>query len=326
MKTLIYGAGPIGQWLALRLHQAGTDVTLLARGRTFEVLDREGIVIVDGWTGERMTARVPLVDRIGENDSFDLVVVAMQRNNRIDVCKELARNPNLPNVLFLGNDFAGFRRYFHHLPEKKVLLGFPGVGGGWRGNDLVIMDREKENANPGEIFIGEIDGVKRARTRLIGRLFEAAGIKVHHERDIDGWLKYHFAFMAPTAAAILEKGGDLGAVAGDPELIHRYCRACREAGDVLRKVGYHRRQPGIFNLYYWLPRWLEPKVFGKLFGSRNAEIRFGLHARSVGPELLDLADEFETMAVLVGMKTPTLDELLESVRRPFADVEQKELE
>jgi hypothetical protein len=42
--------------------------------------------------------------------------------------------------------------------------------------------------------------------------------------------------------------------------------------------------------------------------------------------LLDLADEFETMAVLVGMKTPTLDELLESVRQPFADVEQKEVE
>ena len=29
MKTLIYGAGPIGRWMALRLHEAGRDVTLL---------------------------------------------------------------------------------------------------------------------------------------------------------------------------------------------------------------------------------------------------------------------------------------------------------
>ena len=29
MKTLVYGAGPIGRWLALRLHQGGKDVTLL---------------------------------------------------------------------------------------------------------------------------------------------------------------------------------------------------------------------------------------------------------------------------------------------------------
>ena len=325
MKTLIYGAGPIGQWLALRLHQAGTDVTLLARNPTFETLERDGVVIVDGLTGERMAAQVPLVDHLGPKDRYDLVVVTMQRQNRLAVCPVLARNPHLQNILFLGNDVAGFRRYLDHLPEKKVLLGFPGVGGGWRGEDLVVMDREDPDGSLGEIFIGEIDGIKRMRTWLIGKLFEAAGIRVHHERDIDGWLKYHFAFMAPTAAAVLEKGGDLRAVAGDPELIHRYCRACREAGDVLRKVGYHRRQPGIFNLYYWLPRWLEPKVFGKLFGSANSEIRFGLHARTVGPELLDLADEFKTMAMLVGMKTPTFDELLESVRRPPAEVERKEV-
>ena len=31
MKTLIYGAGPIGQWLALQLHSSDADVSLLAR-------------------------------------------------------------------------------------------------------------------------------------------------------------------------------------------------------------------------------------------------------------------------------------------------------
>ena len=41
MKTLIYGAGPIGQWLALRLQQAGKDVRLPARNRTYDQLDRD---------------------------------------------------------------------------------------------------------------------------------------------------------------------------------------------------------------------------------------------------------------------------------------------
>jgi hypothetical protein len=121
--------------------------------------------------------------------------------------------------------------------------------------------------------------------------------------------------MAPTVGVILEKGGDLQAVAEDPEAIHRYCRACREAGDVLRKAGYRRRQPAIFNLYYWLPRWLEPTVFSKLFASHSAKIRIGLHARTVGPELLEMADEFKLMTSLAGMRTPTLDQLLEIVRR-----------
>ena len=75
MKTLIYGAGPIGQWLALRLHQAGKDVTLLARNN-FDTLSRDGIVIVDGLTGERLTARVPLVKGLGPDDQYDLVLVS----------------------------------------------------------------------------------------------------------------------------------------------------------------------------------------------------------------------------------------------------------
>jgi 2-dehydropantoate 2-reductase len=325
MKTLIFGAGPIGQWLALRLHQANTDVCLLARGETLRSLQRQGVEIVDGLTGERIAARVKLVDRLDPDDRYDLVVVAMQRASRIVVCSELARNPHLENILFLGNDVEGFRRYLDHLSADRVLLGFPGAGGGWRGDDLVVMDRERRNAPYGELFIGEIDGDVSQRTQEIAKLFEAAGIKVSIEKDMDGWLKYHFAFMAPTAGIIFMRDGDMGAVAADREAIRSYCRACREAGDVLRAVGYRRRQPPVFNLYYWLPRWMEPLVFSRLFGSRSAEIRFGLHARVVGPELLELSEEFDVLKHLAGMETPCLDALLRHVPRGDPGVDRKEV-
>jgi len=313
MKTLIYGAGPIGRWLALRMQQAGQDVTLLARNETYRSLDERGIEIVDGLTGERLAAQVKLVDRLGPEDDYDLVVVAMAKAGRLAVCPVLAQNEHLKNILFLGNDVAGSGRYVDHLTEDQVLLGFPGLGGGWEGTDLVIMDREKANAHHGEIFIGELDGAIRDRTLEIKQLFEGAGIKVSIKRDMDGWLKYHFAFIAPTAGVIFRKGGDLRAVAADGEAIHQYCRACREAGNVLRTIGYRRRQPPVFNLYYWLPRWLEPVVFSKLFGSRSAEVRFGLHARTVGPELNEMAEEFAKLKHQAGIETPCLDALLEHV-------------
>ncbi len=316
MKTLIYGAGPIGQWLALRMHQAGQDVTLLARGETYRVLQERGVEIVDGLTGERLVARVDLVERLDTEDRYSLVVVAMSRSSRLAVCPILARNRHLENVLFLGNDVSGFHRYMGHLPEDSVLLGFPGAGGGWQDGDLVVMDREKKGGPRGELFIGELDGSTRKRTRRIRELFEAAGIKVSLESDIDGWLKYHFAFMAPTTGVIFKKGGDLAAVAADREAIHFYCRACREAGAVLRAAGYRKRQPPVFNLYYWLPRWLEPTVFSKLFGSRSAEIQFGLHARTVGPELLGLVADFTELKARTGIETPSLDALLGHVPAP----------
>jgi 2-dehydropantoate 2-reductase len=314
MKTLIYGAGPIGQWLALKLAHAGKDVTLLARNETLRALRERGIRILDAPTGETLTAQVPLVDRLNPDDDYELVVVTMARASRLAVCPILAGNENVKHILFLGNDVDGFHRYLDHLPAQKVLLGFPGAGGGMENGELVILDREKPNAKA-ELYIGELDGKKNDRTRAIAALFAAARLKVHVEKNMDGWLKYHFAFIAPTVGVTFSHGGDMKAVAADKEAIHQYCRACRQAGDVLRAVGYRKRQPGVFNLYYWMPRWLEPKVFAKLFGSEASAVRFGLHAQTIGPELLDMAADFAELKRTSGLETPDLDALLDAVPR-----------
>ena len=309
MKTLIYGAGPIGRWLALKLEKAGKDVTLLGRGNTYKTLKETGVCFVDAPTGEQLCAQVNIVDELAPQDRYDLVVVPMVKSSRLAVCPILAKNKNLKNILFLGNEVAGPAEYLKHLSKEQVLLGFPGTGGGWKGDDLIIADRDKPTGKA-KIFIGELDGKARPRTRQIKNLFEESRISVSVEKDMDGWLKYHFAFMGPTAGIIFKFDGDMKAVASDKEGIHLYCRACREAGNILRKVGYVKRQPFVFNLFYWLPRWLETKIFAKLFNSEEAEVKFGLHAKAVGPELLGLSEEFAELKARSGIKTPSLDALL----------------
>ena len=81
----------------------------------------------------------------------------------------------------------------------------------------------------------------------------------------------------------------------------------------------------MFNLYYWLPRFLEPMVFRQLFGSRSGEVRFGLHARTVGPELLEMAEEFAELKAEAGIETPTLDALLDHVPRPRPAADREEV-
>ncbi|MCP4197632.1 MAG: ketopantoate reductase family protein [Proteobacteria bacterium] len=324
MKTLIYGAGPIGQWLALKLEKAGTDVTLLARGQTYEALEQDGIRIRDALTGEQVRAQVKLTKALGSQDRYDLVVVPMVKSSRLAVCPTLAENMHIEHFLFLGNEVAGADEYFTHLPKEKVLLGFPGAGGGHKDGELIIAEGDKPGGK-GKIFIGELDGKPRSRTRQIKKLLEDSCIAVSIEKDIDGWLKYHFAFIGPTAGVIYKFDGDMKAVASDAEAIHQYCQACREAGDVLRKIGYKKRQPAIFNLYYWLPRWLEPKALANLFGSDEAEVKFGLHAGVVGPELLGLAEEFEVLKRKANMDTPNLDALIDCVRKAQPAGEAKEV-
>ena len=81
MKTLIFGAGPIGSVYAHLLHKAGKDVTILARNKHFDFIKENGLVLVNEFTGKRDTAKVNVVDKLDETDAYDLVVVAMRKNN-----------------------------------------------------------------------------------------------------------------------------------------------------------------------------------------------------------------------------------------------------
>ncbi len=45
MRTLVFGAGPLGRMLAARLHHGGQDVTLLARGKRMIQLCQHGMVL-----------------------------------------------------------------------------------------------------------------------------------------------------------------------------------------------------------------------------------------------------------------------------------------
>ena len=56
-------------------------------------------------------------------------------------------------------------------------------------------------------------------------------------------------------------------------------------------------------------------MFGKLFNSRSAEVRVGLHAAGVVPELLEMAEEFAELRAEAGLETPTLDSLLACLPR-----------
>ena len=311
MKTLIYGAGPIGRVYGFYLKQAGKDVTILARNETYRYINENGIVLKDGHTGEIQSAKVKTIGELGSADSFDIVLVTMRKSSRVSICPVLAENPNLKNIIFVGNDISGFKKYTDYLPPEKILLGFPSAGGGIIDNVLTFVDRDKPNGKRNPLYLGELNGKFGERTKQLKSFFENAEIPVKLVKDMDGWLKYHFAFVAPIAGVYFKCQKDFKAVQADSDAIRTYIRACKEAGDVLEAAGYKKRQPFIFNLYYWFPEGLNAKIFrDKFFGSRFVEVAMGMHATAIGDELLELIVEFREVQAETSVETPHLDHLL----------------
>ena len=312
MKTLIFGAGPLGSLYACLLHKAGNDVTILARNEHFTFLKENGVLLINEFTQEKTVEKVKVVSSLAEDDSYDLVIVLMRKNQIKNVLPVLSKNKNSQNIMFMGNNTLGFDLYLEHLPKEKILFGFPG-GGGSRINHIVhYVDSEKPGGKRLSITIGEIDGKIIDRTKQVKKMFETSGVPVNIVDDMDSWLKYHVAFVNPIAGALL-KAGDNYKLAKDKETIRTYIRSVKEGGNVLKALGYKKSYNVKLNLFYWMPEGLLIKILRQVFNSKFAAVAMMMHANSARDEMIELGNEFKTLKNQTSLKTPNLDELISCI-------------
>jgi 2-dehydropantoate 2-reductase len=263
--------------------------------------------LVDEISGAEEASRVHVLCELRPEVEYDLVIVLIRKNKLPPVFKTLATNCRFKNILFMGNNARGFKSYQDALPEAKLLFGFPGAGGGMSEHVVYYADRERPGGKRKPVTIGEPDGKTRKRTQAIKSLFEAAGIPVDLSTDIDGWLKYHVALVSPLVNALYKHDCDNHALAKDKATLRAMVRAAREGGSVLHALGYTKRQPFQFNLFYWLPEILNVKALEGLLGSRFAEVAFARHARAARDEFGELGDEFQSLVEQTSIATPNID-------------------
>jgi 2-dehydropantoate 2-reductase len=315
MKTLIIGAGPLGSLYTYLFHKAGKDVTLLARNDHYDFLKENGLVLVNEFNKERKVERVKVVNTLEDHDAYELVITLMRKNSVKKLLPELQKNRNIRNYLFMGNNGSGFDEYLKYLSVEKILFGFPGGGGSRIDHVAHYVDSEKPNGKRMPVTIGEIDGKTRLRTRQIRQLFETSGIPVKVVDDIDSWLKYHIAFVLPVVGALLTSG-DNYQLAKDKSTIRKYIHAAKEAGRVLKAIGYKKSYNPKLKLFYWMPMGLTSKILSKVFNSKFSEVAMMMHARAAQDEMIELTKAFYQLRDQSNIKTPNLDELMKSIISP----------
>src|SRR4051794_20363905 len=102
MKLLVYGAGVCGSLFAARMHEAGHDVTLLARGERLAALRRQGVQLAEE---DGPVRRVPILVPEHPGGEYDLITVFVRTHQVDAVLASLAGVRG--DVLFLLNWAAG---------------------------------------------------------------------------------------------------------------------------------------------------------------------------------------------------------------------------
>jgi len=222
MKLLVYGAGNCGSLFAVRLHEAGYDVSLLARGERLTALRQHGVLLAEGDSRTTRQVPVPVVER--PDGPYDLTAVVVRTHQVDSVLESIAGLDG--DVLFLLNWAAGPEPLGAAIGRGRVLLGFPTAAG--------TMDGEVVRYRPTTLMtrlvrmpIGEPDGRTTPRLQRILQTFRSAGISARAEAQMDAWLKTHAAFAVPLGQAAYTAGGPK-ALAGDPDAIRDMIRLMRQ--------------------------------------------------------------------------------------------------
>ncbi|MBN2085730.1 MAG: ketopantoate reductase family protein [Anaerolineales bacterium] len=309
MKILVYGAGPLGSFLAARLHEAGNDVSLLARGQRLTDLREHGVVLMDTETGKETVARPAIVERLEPGDAFDLVMVVMRKNRALEILPVLAANKHTPNVLFLMNNAAGPDALVQALGAERVMMGFPMAAGYRRGHVIHYLFGGRPG-KPVKIPIGEADGSVQPRTREIAAVFDSMpGFAGEIRTDMDAWLKTHVALLMPSLAPAMRAAGrDNVRMGRTRDAVVLAVRAIREGFGVVRKLGYPV-VPSSIRQMEWMPEPILVWYLQKLLPHPRMRTATLEHADAAQDEIRHLAGEFDALIERAGIPTPVIDGL-----------------
>ncbi len=307
MRILVYGMGPLGSVYAARLAEAGHDVVALARGERLEHLREYGIVLEDARTAERETWHVDTIEELEADDSYDLIMVVMRKNQAMEILPTLEDNRASPTVLFMMNNAGGFAELTESLGRERVMVGFPFPGGDRHGHVMRIVPQVA--GRPWELPIGEVDGRVTPRTRRIAAILESMrGFTVVIRTDMDAWLKYHVAAAVPLAAALYAADLSSERLARTPDALILGVRGLKEAFEGLRSMGIPP-SPAPGRLVEYIPEPVLVPLVGKAVTAEDLQPSIIGHPRDARDEMQYLADELLALLRSADISTPYLDQL-----------------
>ena len=308
MKILVYGAGVIGSIYAARLYEAGCKITLLARGKHFENLKQNGVIIKDTLTGKQTISKLPLTLQLEANDFYDLIIVTVRLDQLDTVVPVLKNNKVCTLIMFMLNNPDNIEQLINKLNPKHIILGFPGVGGTSQNNIIDYVQIKQQ-----ETTIGEINGVISARIKEIKVPFERAGFKVNISTNMKAWLKTHAVFVACVSASIIREDGDSVQLGKKRSSVKTMVKSIREGFTACKHLGIPIASVNLKIIFMIMPQWFSICYWQKAMQGTVGTLAMAPHANKAKDEMKLLANKVLTIVHSSSFPTPTLDLLLSSL-------------
>ena len=250
MKIAIYGAGAIGSYLGVRLHQAGAKVSLIARGVQLAAMKANGVTLkADDGT---VTVRPFVTGDARDAGPQDFVFIALKGQDLPGAANDIAHLMGPDTTLVTAmNGIPYWYLYGIAVPWRGKTLQSVDPGGTIArvlppdrviGSVLypwaeVIAPGVVEQSTSNRFVMGEPDGTESARIRRLTGIMSAGQLDAPITRDIrtEIWLKL-WGNLCFNPLSVLT-GATIDRLTSVPELLDLERAMMKEAEKVANALG-----------------------------------------------------------------------------------------
>ncbi len=187
MKITIIGTGGVGGYFGGKLAAAGYDVTFVARGRHYEAIKNNGLLVksVDGDFKIENAKAVKNIQDVIDTDFAILGVKAWQVKEVAPELKKIIHKNSI--ILPLQNGIAAVDELREHIENSNIIGGLCRIMSKIESPGVV----NHFGVTPFILF-GETDNSKTERGMIIKEMFDKSGIECRIAEDINAelWKKY----------------------------------------------------------------------------------------------------------------------------------------
>ncbi len=308
VKILVIGAGVNGSDVITKLVSARLDAKVLARGKRYDEIKNEGIIIEDPFNHKRTITKVPVINHLEPDDIYDFILVIVRKNQIAELLPVLAQNKS-PNIVFMGNNLSGPEEFAKVIDKQRIMLGMVVAGGKRDGNIIRAM-----TSTPIPSPFGEMNGTITPRLKQLVKILRDAGIKATTSTNMIDIQMTHAVGVALIGKLTMKYNCDLAELARSTEDLKLFVDGGREAHQVLRVLG-HKIIPFTENAGQFIPSFLQVAGWRALLKSKLGEVSLAYHVSQAPDEMIQLANELRTLADQSGLPVPAIKQILGIVER-----------
>jgi len=233
MKIVVLGTGAVGGYYGGRLAKAGNDVTFIARGKTLEALQSNGLEI-KSYTGNFIIKNPKVTSDLAAVRNADLILFCVKSYSTSEIAKAI--KPVIQDtaiIISMQNGIDNENILAATLGKEKILGSVVYITSCCPEPGLI------KHTSSGKMILGELNGELTERLSKLEKLFLSSGIPISSSTNIkkELWKKLMLNMPFNGFTALTKK--PLKAYFEIPDSLDCFYKSLKEVQLIAKHEGYN---------------------------------------------------------------------------------------